>query len=240
MSSLLEINTSVSSNGTYQQGGVPAEQFSFFNNLYEPQILQPQLLTNTSRLREIYDLRLDVWEQSGKSDFVNRNLYPDGWYDQLDQEAFRWVVVNSDDKIIASARLNIFHSLDEFPYHLSLKHVSFPSVMPFAFFSRLVVAPGYTQKGLSRQLYNERAHFCAERGIRWSQVFINNPRIINQFEKSGFKKIAHADISYHPSSEAHQVNVFIKEEMDESPFESGAINFETDQSGNTTIKQSGN
>jgi predicted GNAT family N-acyltransferase len=222
MSSLLEINTSVISNGSYRENLAVADKFSPFNNLYQSQLLQPQLLKDASRLPEIYDLRLNVWEQSGKNEFVNRKLYPHGWYDHLDKEAFHWVVMNGQNKIIASARLNIFHSLQEFPYYPSLKDVSFPSPMPFAFFSRLVVAPAYTQKGLSRQLYNERAHFCAQRGIRWSQVFINNPHIINQFEKSGFKKIAQANISYHPSSEAHPVNVFIKENMNESYFKFGA------------------
>lgn len=208
MNALLEINTSFTTN---TEDLVVFDGFSFFNNHEGHQLLKPELLTDTSRLQEIYDLRLNVWEHSGKSKFVNRKFYPNGWHDHLDGSAFHWIVINDQNKIIASARLNIFNSLEEFPYFLSVKNFSLPDVMPFAFFSRLVVHPQYRQNGLSRKLYNDRTRFCEERGIRWSQVFINNPVIISQFEKSGYKNIGQANVNYHPCSDPHSVNVFIKE-----------------------------
>lgn len=208
MSSFLEISTSFSTN---TEDGLVSDDFSLFKNFNKQQALQPVLLTDLSRLPEIYDLRLNVWEHSGKSEFVNRKLYPNGWYDHLDESAFHWIIINDQDKIIASARLHLFNSLEEFPYHLSVKNFSLPELMPFAFFSRLVVHPHYRNHGLSRQLYKSRARFCEERKIRWSQVFINNPLIINQYEKSGYKNIGQANVAYHPSSHPHLVNVFIKE-----------------------------
>lgn len=207
MNALLELSTSFTTN---TEDLVVYDDFSFFNNHDGHQSLKPELLTDISRLQEIYDLRLNVWEHSGKSKFVNRKFYPNGWYDHLDEFAFHWIVLNTQNKIIASARLNIFNSLEEFPYHLSVKNFSLPDVMPFAFFSRLVVDPQYRQNGLSKKLYTDRARFCEERGIRWSQVFINNPLIISQFEKSGYKNIGQAQVSYHPCSEPHSVNVFVK------------------------------
>lgn len=173
--------------------------------------LSTRLLHNPFRLQEIYDLRLEVWEKSGVNEFVNRKLFPNGWYDELDDTAMHWVTVNHQNKIVASARLNIFYSLQESPYGASIKHLKLPAEVPFAFFSRLVVHPSCRQNGLSRELYEARAHFCKERKIAWSQVFINNPYVISMFEAKGFKNIGEAEVSYHVSSPSHTVNVFVKE-----------------------------
>jgi len=207
MNSLLQITSIV----TNIEDPVVLENPNFLNTLYEHEFLQPQLLTNGCRLQEIYDLRLNVWEHSRKSDFVNRKLYPNGWYDHLDKSAFHWIVTSNQNKIIASARLNIFNSLEDFPYYLAVKDFLLPEIMPFAFFSRLVVHPHYRQNGLSRKLFMNRTSFCEERGISWSQVFINNPLIIQQFKKSGYKNVGQANVSYHPLADPHPVNVFVKE-----------------------------
>ena len=208
MNSFLEINTSFISN---------VEDIAICDNtilsqtLNQQQALKARLLTDPSRLPEIYNLRLNVWEHSGQSEFVNRKLYPNGWHDYLDKTAFHWVVFNKQNRIIASARLNLFYSLEDFPYCLSVKKFLLPAAIPFAFFSRLVVDPQYRQNGLSRQLFTGRSLFCEERQTRWSQVFINNPIIINQFEKSGYNNIGKTDVAYHSSSEPHSVNVLVKE-----------------------------
>jgi predicted GNAT family N-acyltransferase len=173
--------------------------------------LSTELLTDPSRLQEIYDLRLEVWEHSGNNEFVNRQLFPNGWYDELDESAFHWVTFNDQNKIIAAARLNIFHSLEQSPYYDSIRHLAFPTDIPFAFYSRLVVHPQYRHKGLSQQLYNGRAQYCIENEIKWSQVFINNSYVIGLFEKEGFENIGQAEINYHISSHPHSVNVFVKE-----------------------------
>ena len=173
--------------------------------------LVTRVLINPFRLQEIFDLRLDVWENSGNIEFVNRKLFPKGWYDELDETAIHWVILNHQNQIVGSARLNIFYSLQESPYCASIKHLPFPAEVPFAFFSRLVVHPQYRQRGLSRQLYEARARFCRERKIAWSQVFINSPFVINTFEAEGFKNIGQAEVSYHVASPSHAVNVFVKE-----------------------------
>lgn len=211
MNSLLEVDTSLKPD---MKGLSYSKDFHLPTNLNEFQDLQSILLTDTSRLAEIYQLRLNVWEHSGKCEFVNRKLYPNGWHDALDKCAFHWIIMNRQNEIIASARLNIFDSIEDFPYHASIKNFSMPCHQPFAFFSRLVVSSEYNRKGLSRKLFQSRNTFCEEKKIAWSQVFINNPLIINQFEKSGFKNIGQAFINYHPSSRPHSVNVFIKENED--------------------------
>lgn len=212
MSSLLEISCPVSIIETDIENQIISGYSVNSSFLTETQdTLHTSLLTDRSRLQEIYDLRLAVWEHSGKSEFVNRKLFPNGWHDELDDVAFHWITTNDQNKIIASARLNIFQSFAEFPYYSSMKHLSFPNTKPFAFYSRLVVHPEYRNNGLSRQLFDGRTAFCKEKDITWSQVFINNPYIIDLFEKSGYKSIGHAKVNYHSSSQPHSVNVFIKE-----------------------------
>lgn len=208
MNPLPEVNTSIKPG---IKGLSYSGNFQPYTNPNEPEDLQPIFLTDESRLPEIYQLRLKVWEQSGKCEFVNRTLYPNGWNDPLDEVAFHWIVVNPENEIIASARLNIFNTLEEFPYYNSVKTFLLPSHLSFGFFSRLVVHPHYSNQGLSRKLFQGRNRFCEEKKITWSQVFINNPLIINQFEKSGFVKIGTAEIAYHASAFPHSVNVFIKE-----------------------------
>lgn len=172
--------------------------------------LVPRLLTDNSRLNEIYELRVDVWERSGNCEFVNRALYPNGWSDELDKTALHWVITIARDEIIAAARLNIFNSLDDFPYYASVKHLPFPADMPFAFLSRLIVHPDYRQKGLSRKLAFSRMLFCKNKNVNWFQVFINNKRIIHLFEEMNYESIGQAKVSYHQFSDPHSVNVFIR------------------------------
>ena len=182
------------------------------NGLYRTQsgLSSSQLLTNKSRLKEIYDLRVNVWEHSGKSKFVNSQLFPNGWTDALDVKALHWTITNDQNEIVAAARLNIFHSANELPYHNSIKHLTLPAAFPFAFYSRLVIDHRYHGNGLSRQLATSRTLYCKENSINWGLVFINNPHIIQLFEKLDFKNIGQADVNYHPSSPTHSVNVLIK------------------------------
>jgi predicted GNAT family N-acyltransferase len=181
------------------------------NQIISRNKLVTTVLNSQYRLQEIFNLRLDVWEKSGKIEFINRKFLPTGWYDELDETAIHWAILNHQNQIVASARLNIFYSLHESPYFASINHLPLPTEAPFAFFSRLVVHPQYRQRGLSRQLYEARARFCKERKIAWSHVFINNPYIVSMFEAKGFKNIGEAEVSYHVSSPSHAVNVFVKE-----------------------------
>lgn len=172
---------------------------------------KPILLTDNSRLQEIYNLRVDVWGHYEKSQLVNRKLFPDGWRDGLDENGFHWIITNEDDKIIAAARLNIFNSLEEFPYFSNIKHLPLPESSPFAFYSRLVIHPGYRGEGRSFQLAKSRMRFCEARKINWSQVYITNEQIKRRFMEMNFHIIGQAEINYHKFTPAHSVNVFIQE-----------------------------
>lgn len=56
--------------------------------------LKPSLLTDKSRLQEIYDLRVTAYENSPKAIYVNKESFPNGWYDELDDrdETFHFVI----------------------------------------------------------------------------------------------------------------------------------------------------
>lgn len=173
--------------------------------------LKPILLTDSARLSEIYNFRVDVWEQHEKSQIVNRRLFPNGWKDDLDESAFHWIITDREDKLIAAARLNIFNSTEKFPYHCCTRHLSMPVEKPFAFFSRLVVLPEYRGDGKSFQLAYSRMCFCEANGIQWMQTYINNERVKSLYSELGFVNIGQAEINYHEATQPHSVNVLIKE-----------------------------
>lgn len=211
MSPILAIDSSVNNGQTLKN--IPTifnENFFTPTGKNTPQTITIQRLTNPKRYREIYDLRVSVWENSGNSTIANRKIFPNGWCDEMDKTAFHWAAVNEQNKIIAAARVNIFENIRDFPYHSSIKHLELPSVVPFAFFSRLIVHPGYRQSGLSRKLFSYRTTFCKEQGVQWSQVFINNPHIIQLYEKAGYKNIGHAEVSYHTFCKHHDVQVLLR------------------------------
>lgn len=173
--------------------------------------LVPRLLTDKSRLKEIYDLRVDVWENSEKGEFVNHQLFPNGWSDELDEKAFHWIITNEQDEIIASARLNIFNSLDEFPYYAFMKNLKIPSETPFGFYSRLVINPQYQGLKLSQRLVSSRIAYCEKNKIQWLQAFVTSERVKKIFNKLDFKIIGQVEMNYHEYTEPHLVNVFVKE-----------------------------
>jgi hypothetical protein len=100
----------------------------------------PVILKDKSRLTEIYDLRIQAYEHSNKSVYVNRNVFPEGWKDDLDERAVHWVV-EYDNTIIASARLAVLYNLDDTGE--DIYDFELPDGRPFAYYSRLVVHPNF-------------------------------------------------------------------------------------------------
>lgn len=172
--------------------------------------LQTLLLTNKDNLQEVYNLRVKVWEHKGDCDFVNRELFPNGWYDELDESAYHWITINGRLEIVAAARLNIFHSLKDSPYFEATRHLQFSDSGSHAFYSRLVVHPDYRCRNLSKQLYQQRAAFCNEQGIRQAQLFTNNPYVISMYQANGFNVAGQGMVSYHPALAPHSVHVLAK------------------------------
>jgi predicted GNAT family N-acyltransferase len=125
--------------------------------------LKLKLLSDKSQLQEIYDLRVNAYENSEQSVHVNRTLYPTGWSDDLDEKegAFHWVVMDNN-KLVASARLvtleNLAETDGEFEDYTSL----IPLKRPFVYWSRLVVHPNYRKKGIRIELDKVRKSFLSQ------------------------------------------------------------------------------
>jgi len=119
---------------------------------------KPQLLTDKSRLQEIYDLRVTAYEHSPKSVYVNRQTFPNGWSDDLDEldNTIHWII-EDDHKIIASARLAILENIED--TNEDFDKFELPTERPFAYWSRLVVHPDYRKLGAVEVLDNIRFQF---------------------------------------------------------------------------------
>lgn len=96
---------------------------------------EPEILTDKSRLQEIFDLRVYAWEKSPSPFNINRKTYPNGLFDKLDETAIHKVSYNEKNDIIAAERVNIIHDLNELPHPEQFANVSFPESRPFLYSS---------------------------------------------------------------------------------------------------------
>lgn len=172
---------------------------------------EPTLLTDKNRLKEIYALRVEAWENSEKREFVNQELFPNGWFDDLDDNAFHWVIINEHNKIIAAARLNIFNSLSKLPYKEFVKSIEFPTSIPFAFYSRLIVAKDYQGKGLSTKLDTVNLINHTNENFNWWYMFATKERETSLLNKLNYEHLGDCMVNYHSSTKPHIVGVYLKE-----------------------------
>jgi len=121
----------------------------------------PQLLTDKSRLQEIYDLRVEAYEHSPKSVYVNRKIFPNGWFDNLDNwESTRHWVVTDNDKIIAAARITVLNVVKDTGEDFD--KFELPGERPFAYWSRLVVHPEYRKTSAMLKIDHARKRFMLD------------------------------------------------------------------------------
>lgn len=127
--------------------------------------LKPELLTDKSRLQEIYDLRVTAYESSPKSIYVNKEIFPNGWFDELDKvdTSLHWIV-EDNNKIIAAARLVILNNIKD--TNEEFDKFELPTERPFAYWSRLVVHPNYRKTNSMLMLDHIR-----------KQYLLDNPKI---------------------------------------------------------------
>ncbi|UBB89933.1 hypothetical protein J4771_00860 [Candidatus Kaistella beijingensis] len=123
---------------------------------------EPIILKDKSRLQEIYDLRVSAYENSPKSEFVNRQIFPNGLSDFLDKrdKTLHWIIEDKN-KIIASARIAFCNDLEDLKVDVpdSLDNYKIPKSRPFAYYSRLIVHHEYRKFGFVNQLDKARVDF---------------------------------------------------------------------------------
>jgi predicted GNAT family N-acyltransferase len=129
--------------------------------------LVPELLTNKSKIQEIYDLRVSAYENSPKSIYVNKELFPNGWRDHLDElEDTYHFIVQDKNKIVASGRVAIIDDIEKITdLDEAFEKYTIPEGRPFAYFSRLVVHKDYRKLGIPDSLDNVRINFLKQNSL---------------------------------------------------------------------------
>jgi len=172
-------------------------------------VSKPIILSDKSRLQEIYDLRVEAWEKSENKGFVNRKLFPDGWFDDMDVDGIQLIITNEENTIVASSRLNTYNDFHNFPYYNYLKHLTLPETFPFAYYSRLVVNPAYQGKGLSKVMDSAIIDLCEVNNVRWV-MGLSNVRTEFMVNRLGFKIVGSVIVNYNEYSENSEQSVIIK------------------------------
>lgn len=157
--------------------------------------MTPTLLTDKSRLQEIYDLRVEAWESSDRIGTINRTTFPNGWIEEIDEKAFHFVVLDETDKIVASARISLHNSLDELPYPTAFKNFQLPVDRPFAFYSRLVVSPNSRSHFYFKKLDQIRITFLMEKKIQFALATCSDKRLRSMLDV-GFTVLGKTTIDY--------------------------------------------
>lgn len=151
---------------------------------------EPFILTDKSRLQEIYDLRVLAWENSPDSDNINSTKYPNGFSDQLEDKSIHIISTDARDTIVGAARLTICDALDELPYpgiFKAYEHLM-PAERPFLFYSRLVVHPDYRKTELRKMFDDFRINYMLNSYISFALASAKPKRVL-QILPYGFQEI---------------------------------------------------
>lgn len=167
---------------------------------------EPQLLTDKSRLQEIFDLRVFCWENSPGKENINSTKFPNGYFDHLEEKSIHIISTDSNNNIIGAARLTVCNSLDELPYSGIFKvfQNKIPSDIPFLFYSRLVIHPNYRKTDLRKMFDDFKTNYHMKLRIPFGLVTVKPKRLL-QILPYGFKVLGpifpEHDKSYPFSSE---------------------------------------
>jgi GNAT superfamily N-acetyltransferase len=149
---------------------------------------------NNPYLQEIGKSRYKVWVET--EGYVDKNVAIDGcWLDELDDETAIYWLTKDDGKLAATARLNIFDSLEKLPHKEEFSPYDFSQIeMPYAFMSRLVVIKDYRRKGIAYDLDRYRVLEAYEHGAK-AILSLPTPYRVNSFLKLGFKNLGLSGVS---------------------------------------------
>jgi hypothetical protein len=155
--------------------------------------MEPCLLTDKSRLQEIYDLRVAAWENSERSQSINSSVLPTGWAEEIDKEAYHFVIFDQDDRIAASARVSLHQNISELPYPSAFEIFDLPIHRPFAFYSRLVVSPDYRSSFFLKKLDLIRIQFLKQNQIPFAIATCTEKRL-KSIQTLGFEILGKTSI----------------------------------------------
>ena len=154
-------------------------------------VTNPNLLTDNQYLQEIYHLRVDAWEESPYAFLVNREAFPNGLTDSLDEKAYHFISRKlPEEKIIASGRVNILSSLDDLSKSEAAAFRQFigDGYHNIGFISRQSIHAAYRRIGLTKAFDHARLRFMQEQGLRICIAYAN-PERLNRLYSYGFVKL---------------------------------------------------
>lgn len=151
--------------------------------------MEPQLIElNTPdavMLNRIGKLRVKAWETE-----VPAIAELDSWLDGYDPCARHWAFVQ-DDELIAAARLTIHERLADVPDADDFAGVTEALPTPLGVLSRLVVAPHFRRRGLSKRLMAVRIDAAEQAGCQAALgASSSGGHIVAQLQAFGFQVIA--------------------------------------------------
>jgi hypothetical protein len=153
-------------------------------------INEPKILTDITRLDEIFRLRCLAWENSPFPNSINFTKYPNGFSDTLDYRSVHFYSTNLKEEIIGAARLTTLNNLEDLPYPKIFTSFNiWPTERPFLFYSRLVIHPDYRKQGLKQKFDKIRVQYQLDNLIPFSVATATNGRATD-ISQYGFKTIA--------------------------------------------------
>ena len=145
--------------------------------------LTPKMLNGEPGiLDQIFKLRVEAWDKSKCSYFMNKNLYPDGFSDDLDSTATHFYI-EDQGKVVGCVRRNELDSLSGFKDGKSFECFDIPSGR-FIFYSKIAVHPDYQHKHLAVSLGSEVVKGFHESGVDFGLTLVH---LKGFAEKFGFK-----------------------------------------------------
>lgn len=170
--------------------------------------LVPELLTDTTRLEEIYQLRVLAWEHTSYSRYINRRLFPNGWTDHLDNGGVHFIMQNEKKEIVASSRFNVLYKLSDLPEQDLFNKFNYPETRPFGLFSRLVIHPDYRKLGLSSKFDLKMMEYCKKQKISFTLAWIHHGGL-EQLTSIGFKILGTAYYNAFSKESLHELYVML-------------------------------
>lgn len=171
-------------------------------------IYKPELLTDKTRLQEIYDLRVTAYENSANSNIVNRRIFPNGWFDNFDLSSFHWII-EKNSKIVASARLTYFNNINDLRLiGIDISGFEIEIKYPFGLISRLVIEKSLRGQGLAKQFDTCRINQMKKDQVSLCFAEAREERI-KQLNGSGFINIGKLQFNASFMGDTEMLNLMI-------------------------------
>lgn len=126
-----------------------------------------------SILKSIYLLRVECWQDNG---LITSHMYPDGWFDELDNSAIHYFIT-VDNQVVSAARVNILNSINEIPISRVFKGYGYDDAKTIGYISRNVVHPKYRQMGFSKILDTLRLNYLKSNDVKFCFADANQRRM---------------------------------------------------------------